>query len=114
MDVKFACQSARYAAYLVASHTKDGQYYLVEYDSRDDVPGYREGWKCNCPAFTYREGQCKHIKTAKPRICGWDQALHPESQPIRNGDGRLHCPVCSGDVYAYEDIPAHNLDEVEF
>ncbi len=43
--------------FLVPSQNNEGDYYTVR--RRDD------SWKCECPDFTYRDLQCKHIWAVK-------------------------------------------------
>ena len=102
----FACRSIQYAAFMVESSKGGGKFYLVEFDRARTY----EKWKCTCPAFEHHQGHCKHTRMMLPRLCKWQQNLTPEVEPLRNEDGRLHCPVCTGDVFVDTSV----FDDKEF
>lgn len=45
-----------------------GNTYTVKYcGSGDGDPDYVGLWECNCPAYKYGDGLCKHIKAVVAR-----------------------------------------------
>jgi transposase-like protein len=74
--------------FLVPSQTNQGDYYTVRH--RDD------SWKCECPDFTYRDLDCKHIWAVKISL-----ALKARLQTeLANEEPRLVtvCKKCGGRV----------------
>jgi len=66
-------------------------------------PGlFSNNWACDCPHFQHRlrgsDTECKHILEAQKSHCGWNASLEPTAEPTKDKDGKLHCPVCGGDV----------------
>ena len=51
---------------------------------------------CNCKAYKYRPGYCKHIKEVQDEKCTWHQ--HKDGGPPLEKDGQKCCPVCEGPV----------------
>ena len=92
------CQSAERAIYHIAG-SRDNSY-KVEYD-HNSMDRRGEGWSCTCKGFKFN-GNCKHIKAAKEKHCGWLQftdngdavSIH-EDEDHPNGKA---CPKCGGEV----------------
>jgi hypothetical protein len=54
-------------------------------------------WHCDCLAYKYNKGWCKHIKQANNKRCSWHQH-HEGGEPIEKEDGTKCCPQCGGSV----------------
>lgn len=68
-----------------------------------DVAITKQGVSCTCPAFRFaRMGKgCKHIMERELVECGWNEQFDGQ-KAWRGDDGRLHCPMCQGDVETME------------
>ena len=55
---------------------------------------YDFDWVCTCPAYKYKNGECKHIKLVKVQACTWDQFVDG-GEAIEN-----KCPQCGVEVEA--------------
>jgi len=62
----------------------------------DNPHGFVRGYTCTCRGFRYR-ADCRHIKEARGRRCGWNAACEPGVLPIRRA-----CPECGGPVKMIE------------
>jgi hypothetical protein len=75
---------------------KVGDYEVIwdndRHARRDDC---EYGWRCTCPSFKFRGGECKHIRAVKHERCGWNETCEPCPTP---SSGR--CPDCGGEVSA--------------
>jgi putative transposase len=81
------------STYYVQSQSKDGWYLVTKRSSR-----FRVGFNCECPDFTYRKMECKHIHAVK-FLLSMKQELKeevPQNSPITipKPEGIL-CPRCN-------------------
>ena len=56
-------------------------------------------YSCDCPAYKFRQGYCKHIKEVQKDHCRWE-AIHDGGEPVENEDSELRCPKCGAEVTA--------------
>lgn len=56
-------------------------------------------YSCDCPAYKFRPGYCKHIEAVKDEHCTWQQ-MYDGGEPVENEDGELRCPKCGAEVTA--------------
>ena len=66
--------------------------YIVAHERLQDGSDYIYGFTCTCPAFKYREGDCKHIDAVRERACLWHQQM--DGGESSNGT----CPKCGDSV----------------
>tara|TARA_Y100000310_G_C20577716_1_gene761304 strand:- start:630 stop:953 length:324 start_codon:yes stop_codon:yes gene_type:complete len=73
-----------------------GAEYIVTHGKLRRDADYEYGFSCNCPAFKYRKGECKHIKAVKVdtllNICLWHQQFDGGAAI----DGM--CPKCGNEI----------------
>lgn len=75
------------------SYPVPGKPYVVTHGYQDKGK-YMFEFECNCPAFKFKKGECKHIKEHKSKACLWHQQFD-EAQ------GKLgECPRCHGKALA--------------
>jgi hypothetical protein len=77
-------------------HCKSLENFQIEINGYDVKYGpsrgqYQYDWSCTCQGFKFKRN-CKHIKAAKEKHCGWDQFVD-NKEPV-NGC----CPNCGGDI----------------
>jgi hypothetical protein len=65
--------------------TKD---YLVTHGKKADTGDYEYEFHCTCPAFQFRKGECKHIKSVRDEACLWHEQF---DAPVQNPGV---CPKC--------------------
>jgi len=68
---------------------KGTKEYLVTH-GKADTGDYEYEFRCTCPAFQFRKGECKHIKSVKDKACLW----HQQFDGGETKDGK--CPKCNG------------------
>ena len=66
--------------------------YIVAHEHLRGTGDSLYGFTCTCPAFKYREGECKHIEAVKGEACLW-HGQHDEVQAEKR-----ECPRCGGGV----------------
>ncbi len=93
------CESVQHWATHVLSSTGRREY-VVSYsylptDERVD------GWFCDCPAFKYQEGKCKHITAAEKDHCqyGWEGLV---GSPATDCKPNKPCPKCGGKTITFK------------
>ena len=69
-----------------------GAEYIVVHGRQSKDADYMYGFSCNCAAFKWRKGECKHIKAVKENVCLWHQQF----------DGGVAvdgtCPKCGNEI----------------
>ena len=76
-----------------------GDVYTVRFGaSFHEGPQY--DWSCDCAAFRFHAGYCKHIEQvrASDLRCGWNAELEPTETCDHRSDGEPCCPDCGGPV----------------
>lgn len=76
-----------------------GKIYIVAFGVFHKFKNIRnKDFSCNCPAYSYQKGYCKHIKYAIDNLhCGWYQEVD-----ISEDDNYFEkCPKCGDNIYSY-------------
>jgi hypothetical protein len=78
-----------------------GKTYTVRWDERSHKHQgeVQYDYSCDCEAYKFRPGYCKHIKAVRAEHCQWQQ-MHDGDEPVENKDGELRCPKCGAEVTA--------------
>ncbi len=74
-----------------------GTNYTVRFDrfSHKNQGSVERDFSCDCKAYKFRQGDCKHINEVRDQKCTW-----MDGEPNDN-DGEQTCPVCGGEVIIY-------------
>lgn len=77
-----------------------GKTYTVKHGREHKNRGECEvDWSCDCPAYKFKPGYCKHIKAVQESgdFCGWMQ-FFDGGEVEHDTEGTPICPECGGPV----------------
>lgn len=95
VEFYYHCESAERFTTEVAG--SKGKTYTVRFGrGHKRASEVQFDWSCDCEAYKYKPGYCKHIKLVidEKRRCGWMQFEHG-GEPKDD-----KCPECGGPVYS--------------